>query len=229
LDYADTKYDSQLIDDIKVLLRILVLYLPLPLFWALFDQQGSRWTFQATKMNGDLGSITIKPDQMQLINPFLILTFIPLYEALFYPLLAKVGISRPLQKLFCGGMMACISFSISGVIEILIEQSGANKMHMLWLVPQYVTMTLGEVMFSVTGLEFSYSQAPKSMKSVIQACWLLTVSFGNVIVIIIAEAKIFESQAYEFFLFAGLLFVDMLIFAYLAYRYKPNVIKHNSE
>lgn len=40
-------------------------------------------------------------------------------------------------------------------------------------------------MFSVTGLEFSFTQAPESMKSVIQGCWLLTVAFGNVIVVII--------------------------------------------
>ncbi|XP_055389659.1 peptide transporter family 1 [Condylostylus longicornis] len=423
LDYAEPKYDRQLIDDIKVLLRVLVLYIPLPVFWALFDQQGSRWTLQATRMDGTLGSIVIKPDQMQLINPLLILTFIPLYEALFYPLLAKIGIKRPLQKLFCGGLLAAVAFTASGVVELELEktypvypaanhadlkifngyncafnvktnipnitqfelrpaqiyeklaidvskgtkftlsatptgpdcptipestlelikekpmsllikgtkdeaklykneqkidkpakgkpelqiyantesshkiqlkdgdyvaleynyqengtykitevsqatyslyvdnvkieggleykQGGVyalliskneekyvasrstitqpNSVHMLWLVPQYVTMTLGEVMFSVTGLEFSYSQAPKSMKSVLQACWLLTVAFGNVIVVIIAEAKIFSSQAFEFFLFAGLMFVDMFFFAFLAYRYKPNVVKHDSE
>ncbi|XP_075155497.1 peptide transporter family 1-like isoform X1 [Haematobia irritans] len=73
-----------------------------------------------------------------------------------------------------------------------------NSMNILWLVPQYVVMTLGEVMFSVTGLEFSYSQAPLTMKSVLQACWLLTVAFGNVIVVIVAEAKFFKSQARDF-------------------------------
>lgn len=95
-------------------------------------------------------------------------------------------------------------------------------MNILWLIPQYVVMTLGEVMFSVTGLEFSYAQAPPSMKSVLQACWLLTVAFGNVIVVIIAEAALFDSQASEFFLFAGLMFIDMLVFMFMAYRYVPN-------
>uniref|UniRef100_T1H3R5 Peptide transporter family 1 n=1 Tax=Megaselia scalaris TaxID=36166 RepID=T1H3R5_MEGSC len=104
----------------------------------------------------------------------------------------------------------------------LFTVTDANSVSILWLIPQYVIMTLGEVMFSVTGLEFSYSQAPVSMKSVIQACFQLTVAFGNVIDIIIVEANIFDSQANEFFLFAGLMFVDMFIFAILAYRYKPN-------
>lgn len=32
------------------------------------------------------------------------------------------------------------------------------------------------------------------MKSVLQAAWLLTVAFGNVIVVFLAEFKIFEEQ-----------------------------------
>lgn len=103
-----------------------------------------------------------------------------------------------------------------------IEITEPNSMNILWLIPQYVVMTLGEVMFSVTGLEFSYSQAPLAMKSVLQACWLLTVAIGNVIVVIIAELALFDSQASEFFLFAGLMFADMLLFMFMAYRYKPN-------
>ncbi|EDW06188.2 uncharacterized protein Dmoj_GI16479 [Drosophila mojavensis] len=101
----------------------------------------------------------------------------------------------------------------------MFELTEPNSMSMLWLIPQYVVMTLGEVMFSVTGLEFSYSQAPPSLKSLLQACWLLTVAFGNVIVVIIAELKFFKSQANEFFLFAGLMFLDMLIFMWFAFYY----------
>lgn len=75
--------------------------------------------------------------------------------------------------------------------------SAANSVNMLWIVPQFVVMTLGEVMYSVTGLEFSYSQSPESMKSVIQAAWLLTVAVGNLLVVIITGAKFFASQVSE--------------------------------
>ena len=44
-----------------------------------------------------------------------------------------------------------------------------NSVHMLWLVPQVFVITVGEILFSVTALEFSYYQAPISMKSVVQA------------------------------------------------------------
>merc|ERR1739846_220946 len=88
-----------------------------------------------------------------------------------------------------------------------------NSIHMMWLLPQYFVITVGEIMLSITGLEFSYSQAPESMKSVLQAAWLLNVAFGNIIVIIVAEAK-------AFFMFGILMLVDMALFSFLAYRYK---------
>lgn len=69
-----------------------------------------------------------------------------------------------------------------------------NSVHILWLVPQYVVITLAEVMFSVTGLEFSFTQAPASMKSVLQSVWLLTVAFGNLIVVLVVEGNILNAQ-----------------------------------
>ena len=59
-------------------------------------------------------------------------------------------------------------------------------------------------------------QAPESMKSVVQAAWLLTVAFGNLIVIVIAELRAL-TQANEFFMFACLMLVDMGFFTLLAY------------
>merc|ERR1719509_391783 len=75
-------------------------------------------------------------------------------------------------------------------------------------------------MISVTGLEFSYSQAPDSMKSVVQAAWLLAVAGGNIIVIIVASAKLL-GQASEFFMFGVLMILDMFLLMFLAYRYTP--------
>lgn len=76
-------------------------------------------------MDGDLGFWTLKPDQMQVVNPLLILIFIPLYEVIFYPLLNLVGIRRPLQKLTLGGIFAGVSFVISAVVEINLEKTYA--------------------------------------------------------------------------------------------------------
>lgn len=121
LDYAEPKFGRQLVDDTKSLMTILVLYLPLPIFWALQDQQGSRWTFQATRMTGEIGSFTIKPDQMQVLNPFLIIVCIPLWEVAVYPLLERCKIRRPLQKMTIGMIFAGLAFLISAMVEFRLE------------------------------------------------------------------------------------------------------------
>lgn len=49
-------------------------------------------------------------------------------------------------------------------------------------------------MFSVTGLEFSFTEAPASMKSTITAIWLITVAMGNMIVVLFAKLSLFDEQ-----------------------------------
>jgi ABC-type xylose transport system permease subunit len=45
LDHAEDKFSSKLINDTKLALNILVMFIPLLLFWALFDQQVRKSTF----------------------------------------------------------------------------------------------------------------------------------------------------------------------------------------
>lgn len=51
-----------------------------------------------------------------------------------------------------------------------------------WQLLAYILITAAEVMISITCLEFSYTQAPRRMKSFIMSFYLLSVSFGNLIV-----------------------------------------------
>uniref|UniRef100_A0A7N6C3N9 Solute carrier family 15 member 2 n=1 Tax=Anabas testudineus TaxID=64144 RepID=A0A7N6C3N9_ANATE len=286
LDWAEEKYSKRLIQEIKMVLRVLVLYIPLPMFWALFDQQGSRWTLQARRMN--LSFVRVCLHKVKMLNALLILVFVPIFDLLIYPLvgLCRINIT-PLRKMVTGMIFAALAFGAATLVEVQVvvrmsnslssfyinketlvktftylkypdvscisqseecsdlnlglldfgasytviltnesdtivphkmEDVQANNVHIAWQIPQYVLLTAGEVMFSITGLEFSYSQAPANMKSVLQAGWLLTVAFGNVIVLIVAEGAGLE-QWKEFALFAGLLLGVSIIFSFMAYFY----------
>lgn len=65
----------------------------------------------------------------------------------------------------------------------------SSGLHITYQLIQILVITAGEIMFSISGLSFAYAEAPQSMKSVISATWLLTVAFGNLIVVIIAELR----------------------------------------
>ncbi len=155
MDFGEQKYGKNFIDDVKALGNVIYMFLPFPIFWALFDQQvyisgmdsikpdlnllnsdqGSRWTFQATRMNGETFGATILPDQMQVVNPLLILGFIPIFDYIIYPLLAKCNIFKtPLQRIVGGGVLAGLSFVVSGVLELQLEVGFQFKLIKSWRV-----------------------------------------------------------------------------------------------
>ena len=98
LDHSIPKYGSGFVEDVKSVIAISYMFLPLPFFWSLYDQQGSRWTFQATRMNGETFGYQILPDQMQVINPILIMAFIVFMDYLLYPFFGKLHIQVLTEK-----------------------------------------------------------------------------------------------------------------------------------
>ncbi|KAM3960753.1 peptide transporter family 1 [Aphomia sociella] len=411
LDSTRAHYDQRFIKDIKKTLSVLTLFTVTPIFWALLDQMGSRWTLQATKLDGRFGFLSIKPDQMQVINPIFVLTLIPLTQKYIYPFLEKRNILKnPLHKLTLGGILAGVAFIASGLVEIYISakypelpkpgyaqlrlfngnecsvslnndyknitytipalshfvkkdirvkgsenltlelggipprdetffleentansfflsgssvyrykdnvdrsksgfpvvrflvsdtvnntnitfvrdsnnlieaqtensvsprtevfsdtyslkiggvnasmekvitrnitmESGgvyalvivksgneyksnliviteANSITMAWLFPQFLIMSIAEVLFGVTGNEFAFKESPESMKAVMMAVWLLTEAVGNVIIIIITRLFVNYLQETQFFFYTGLIFGAMAVFSYLSRGYK---------
>jgi dipeptide/tripeptide permease len=161
-------------------LEILLLFTPLPLFWACYDQTSSRWVAQALKMQNNFTifglNIVIPADSMQTINALLILAFIPLFQRVVYPCIERVFVLKPARKIVIGMFLVAGSFIIAAILEYGIEAKEAMSVGIYWQVPQYIVLTAGEVFFSITGLEFAYSQAPRSMKSLCQSAWQLTVA-----------------------------------------------------
>ncbi|XP_026815501.1 peptide transporter family 1-like isoform X2 [Rhopalosiphum maidis] len=122
LENAKGVYTETEIADTKTALEVISVFVAFPVFWSLYEQQGSRWTLQATLMNGrvDFLDWTIKPDQMQTLVPLFGLTFLILFDVAFYPLLAMVGVRKPLQKLTFGGVLAVVAFIFAALLQFKI-------------------------------------------------------------------------------------------------------------
>lgn len=246
LNAAEPEFPSNFIDETRRLFSVLIVFVPICLFWGLYDQQGSRWTFQALQMNPSIKlfgqKFNIKAEQMGIINAVLILVLIPIFDKLIYPGLGYVGIKvRALKRMFWGMVLGVVSFIMAAVLQFTIVKRGTfipnpedpmteicvnGCIHILAQFPQYFVLTCGEIMLSITGLEFAYSQAPASMKSVCQAAWLLTVAAGNLIVIFFNEVDFIRKitrknvNAWNFVMWSGILIVGCLIFLLLSWRYE---------
>ena len=77
-------------------------------------------------------------------------------------------------------------------------------------------------MVSISGLSFAFNESPDSMKSLTQSMWGLTVAVGNLVVVVVAEARIVNSQIYEYLTFAGLLILGTITFGVISFFYKSN-------
>ncbi|CAG2219222.1 PEPT1 [Mytilus edulis] len=123
LDHSIGLFEADFVEEVKRLLKVLIICVPLPLYWALGDQQGSRWTLQAEQLDGSMGPLgRIKPDQLQALNPILILGLIPLFEKLIYPCLDKCKVpNRPLQRMVAGMFLSVIAFVMAGFVQLKIN------------------------------------------------------------------------------------------------------------
>ena len=158
--------------------KLLSIFVFFVIFWALFDQTGSTWVLQAQDMNRKWLGVEWLSAQIQFINPVMILILVPLFTMVVYPAIDKYLFAlTPLRKIGIGLFLMVVGFAIPSMAQELIESGKTPSI--VWQLMAYIVLTASEVMVSITGLEFAYTQAPPKMKSIVMALFLGTVAFGN--------------------------------------------------
>jgi POT family proton-dependent oligopeptide transporter len=209
-------------DGLRACGRLVVIFLFVAVFWSLYDQTASAWVLQAEHMNRRLFGLEWLSSQVQAINPILIMLYIPLFSYVVYPLLARVCEPTPLRKIWIGFVLTFLAFLIPAWVEWRID-SGLRP-SIAWHLFAYVILTAGEVLVSITCLEFSYTQAPARMKSFIMALFLLSVTLGNLFTSAVnytlqtEKGSRLGGPTYYLF-FAGVMAVASLGFLVVAARY----------
>lgn len=156
---------------------LIPLYLFVAVFWSLFDQTASTLVFQAVSMDRTIAGVELLPSQIQAANPILILILIPLFTFVIYPAVGKVIKLTPLRKMATGLIMMVGAFSLVAIAQEKID--AGETPHIAWQLVAYVVLTSAEIMISIVGLEFSYTQAPRHMKSLLMSLFLFSVFIGN--------------------------------------------------
>ena len=203
--------------------RIAMVYFFIIFFWGLWGMSnGVEWTLQAEKMDLHWMGMNLIAAQVQTANPILILILIPIVNYLIYPAIDKVFPLTPLRKIGIGLFITALSFVVIVMIQGWID--AGQKPSINWQLLAYVILTLGEAMVSITGLEFSYTQAPNTMKSSVMALWLFTVGSGELLVALVNKWILGGGQkvsAYQYFtFFTWLMFGAAVVFVIVASFYK---------
>ena len=204
------------------------LYLFIAFFWSLYDQTGSAWVLQAEKMDRNVSlfgrTFEILSSQVQAVNPILVMLFVPLFDLVVYPFCRKFVDVTPLRKIAVGFLLTVFSFALTAHAESMI--TAGQNVSILWQVASYVVLTAAEVLVSVTALEFSYSQAPNSLKSLIMGLYMLSVTLGNTITSLVnkliqdenGKATLTGADYYMFF--AYLMLGALVVYLFYARFYR---------
>jgi POT family proton-dependent oligopeptide transporter len=204
--------------------RLAILFAFVAVFWSLWDQSGGEWVLQAQKMNLHFAGIDWLSSQIQALNAIMILALIPTFQYVLYPLMNKVWTLTPLRKIGLGIFTIGVSFLISAWIESRV--GAGEKLSIGWQLPAYLLLSAGEVMTSITALEFAYTQAPLHLKAVVQALYLWSITAGNLFTALVhyfiqnTDGTNKLPGAWFYLFFAGLAMGAAVVFSLVALRYK---------
>ncbi|MEX2142641.1 MAG: POT family MFS transporter [Pirellulales bacterium] len=209
----------------KIVARLIALYFFVAIFWALYDQTGAGWVQQSMYLDLNMFGIEFLPAQVHAANPLLILVFIPLFSYVLFPLVEKVVHLTPLRKIGAGFVLTSLSFVVVAWIEHRIAAGYTPTVW--WQMFAYVLITAAEVLVSVVGLEFSYTQAPPKMKSVVMALWYLSVSAGNFFASQVNKYMTLSGVQYYLF-FAALMAIAAVVYVFYAMTYREQTFLQES-
>ncbi|RMH31326.1 MAG: MFS transporter [Nitrospirae bacterium] len=216
----------------RTLLKLCGIFVFVAVFWSLYDQTSSAWVLQAKSMDRTWLGIEWLPSQIQAVNPILIMLFIPLFAYVVYPTLGRIVSLTPLRKMSIGFFLAVIAFLVSAIIEARIVQG--EHPSIVWQLLAYAIITAAEVLVSITCLEFSYTQAPLKLKSIVMALFLLSVSLGNALTSLVNYViqqedgtTLLSGPSYYGF-FAGIMFLAAVVFLAVGRQYRERVYLHGA-
>jgi proton-dependent oligopeptide transporter, POT family len=165
----------------RAILALLILSLPVTLFWATYEQQGNTialWADQYTDRSIDLGfgQTEIPTTWFQAFNPFMIFAFTPPIVALWGWQATRGGEPSTVTKMAIGCFLNAASYLI---LVAAAWQAGPAKASWLWLTAYFVVITVGELYLSPTALALVTKVAPAGFLSMMMGVWLATSFYGG--------------------------------------------------
>ncbi|NVO12690.1 MAG: peptide MFS transporter [Rhodoplanes sp.] len=165
----------------SAILAVLLLCVPVTLFWATYEQEGNTialWADDHTDRTVSLFgfSAEIPTTWFQAVNPFLIFAFTPLVVELWAWQSRRGREPSTLTKMALG----CLGVALANLI-MAAAAMGVGKASWLWLLGYFVVLTLGELYLSPIGLSLVSKVAPARHVSLLMGVWLGTSFTGNLL------------------------------------------------
>ncbi|KZT57978.1 PTR2-domain-containing protein [Calocera cornea HHB12733] len=174
-------WDDEFVDEVKRGFKACQVFLFHPLYWISYNQLNNNLTSQAATMS----THGFPNDVINNLDPLALIIFIPICDMFLYPGLRHLGINfSPLKRIFTGFMLAAAAMVWAAVVQYYIYHTSpcgfsANDPTCdpsplnVWIQSgAYVLIAFSEIFASITGLEYAFTKAPRSMRSLVMSVFL---------------------------------------------------------
>lgn len=243
------------VEETKCVLRMLPIWLCTICYSVVFTQMASLFVEQGDVMNSNIGEFHLPAASMSVFDICSVLVCTVIYRTILVPLVGRLigntrGISE-LERMGIGLIIAMLSMVASGMTEIarlrnIIPGQKRSSMSIFYQIPQYVLIGASEVFMYVGQLEFFNGQAPDGIKSFGSSLCMASISLGNYVssMLVHVVMKITARGNDKgwipenlnkghmdrfFFLLAGLVVFDFVIYLFCAKWYKSINVQGDQE
>ncbi|KAJ4312541.1 peptide transporter ptr2 [Neodidymelliopsis sp. IMI 364377] len=187
------KWGDSFIEEMKKALVAARIGVPFVVYWLCQNQLTSNTISQAANMETSGVPNDLMPD----LNAITVLLCLPLATHGLYPLLRKLRISfPPVTRIALGFLLEAMAMGFAAGVQGYIYASGPcydhpracpaspdgtlpNRVSVAMQIPIYVFEGLGEIFSNPAMYEYAFTEAPHSMKAVLQAFFALTAAAGS--------------------------------------------------
>ncbi|KAK1221786.1 hypothetical protein PQX77_015405 [Marasmius sp. AFHP31] len=161
-------FDDQWVDEVNRGFKACAVFAWFPVFWLCYNQINNNLISQAATM-----SLHGFPnDVLSNIDSFILIIFIPIFDLVFYPFLARIGIKwTSLKKITAGFYTGSAAMIWAAVIQAYIYKTNPCGSR---CDGSYMLIAFSEIFASITGLEYAFTKAPLNMRSLVMAVFLFT-------------------------------------------------------
>eukprot|EP00250_Pteridium_aquilinum_P014367 c21943_g2_i1 orf=111-1673(-) len=224
------------VEEMKAVLRLVPVWAS-SIFWnTIYSQAGTLLVEEGALMNTSIGGLTMEPATMNLFSILVVVLVAPLYNVTVVPLTRRItGLPRglsPLHRTGLGYIISIIAVSLAAILEayrLRCNSEGLAPPSIFWQVPEFVLLGFAQFLAGIGQLEFFYTYAPLSLRSLGSAFCLTCIALGSYVssflVWVVSLASTSNGGAgwiprelndghldYFFWLLAGLAFLNLLVF-----------------
>ncbi|VVA92352.1 unnamed protein product [Arabis nemorensis] len=240
------------VEDVKIVLKMLPIFGCTIMLSCCLAQLSTYSIHQAATMDTKIGNLKVPPASLPVFPVLFIMVLAPMYDHLIIPLARRVtksemGISH-LQRIGVGLVLSILAMAVAALVELkrkrvaieagMLDSKEPLPITFLWIALQYLFLGSADL-FTLAGLlEFFFTEAPPSMRSLATSLSWASLAMGyylsSVMVLIVKSVTVKAGQSpwlggesinhdrldLFYWLMCVLSFVNFLHYLFWAMRYK---------